>query len=191
MSNSRIEPKDLNKLSSNNQEILNLIPGNGLKGEYAPINVLGTLLYGENLLGDFLNYWINAKNNMTLSVKEQELIILRMGHHYNCDYVWKHHIPVATEFDVSMLQINELKKNHINFELFNLKEAALLQLCDEMIINKNISDLSWNKFNQLINPNMLIDLIHLISQYVVFALTNNVFKVEVEASLVEFSSVKH
>ncbi len=49
----------------------------------------------------FLEYWVTSKSEMGFSVREQELIILRMGVLYQYDYVWMHHVPVDREFGVS------------------------------------------------------------------------------------------
>ena len=185
----RITPKNMNNLSQTATKALELIPGDGLKGIYAPVNVLGTLLYGENLITDFLTYWVNSKNQMSLSVREQEIIILRMGYHYKCDYVWKHHIPVATEFGVTENELTELKINEFDSTKFSKTEAALISLCDQMMRERNVSDELWLSTKDILQTNQVVDLIHLIGQYVIFALTNNVFKVEVEPSLKDFSSV--
>ena len=184
-----VTPVALDNLSADSQKILDLIPGNGLKGEFAPVNVLGTLLHGKNQLGDFLTYWVNAKNNMSLSCREQEIIILRMGYHYQSNYVWKHHIPVAKEFDITDNEIISLDSSNIECETFSAKESALLAFCDQMIIRRNVSNELLGKYQKVLTSENILDLIHLVSQYVVFALTNNIFRVEVEASLDQFRSL--
>ena len=86
--------------------ILERIPGAGLKGEGFPRNVLGQLMHSPELLGPFLEWWVSAKSAMGLSVREQELVILRMGCLYASDYVWKHHVPVAQEFGISDAELD-------------------------------------------------------------------------------------
>ncbi len=54
------------------------IPGEGLKGKYAPVHVLGTLMHNPRTMGPFLDYWVTSKLEMAYSVREQELVILRM-----------------------------------------------------------------------------------------------------------------
>ena len=180
---SRIIPLDLNNLSATEERILDAIPGDGLKGDLAPVNVLGTLMHSNRLLGDFLNYWVTSKNVMSLSVREQELIILRMGFHYASNYVWKHHIPVAREFGVSDEAIQTLQNDSLPAGVFSERELALLALCDEMVTTRNVGDAGWAAGKQQLSDVDIIDLIHLISQYVLFALTNNVFRVVVEKPL--------
>jgi hypothetical protein len=67
------------------------IPGDGLKGEGFPRNVLGIIVHTSDTFGPFMNYWVACKLNMGLSVREQEVVILRMVVLSTNDYVWKHH----------------------------------------------------------------------------------------------------
>ncbi len=184
----RVTPKNFETMSDECHSALKKIPGDGLKGKYAPVNVLGTLMYGPNLMPDFLLYWVNSKLNMSLTVREQELIILRMALHYNCEYVWKHHVPVAQEFKVTEEELSAVKKLPLP-KIFSAREEALIVLTDEMVMNKNIDDKHWNQYKSFLSETDLIDLIHLISQYVLFSLTNNVMRVRLEPALNEIMSL--
>ncbi len=170
-------------------DILKRIPGEGLKGKFAPVNVLGSLMYNPDTLGPFLDYWVTSKQKMGFSVREQELVILRMGYHYSCDYVWKHHIPVAIEFGVNQNEIDGLKSSNIP-DIYPAREKAILELTDEMMNHRNVSDTSWRRYKTYLTDAEIIDLISLISQYVLFALTNNVIRVKIEDSLSEIESLK-
>ena len=185
---SRIAPISIDLMSQEMLEILKKIPGDGLKGKFSPVNVLGTLMYNTDTLPQFLDYWVNAKLKMGFSIREQELIILRMGFLYNCNYVWKHHIPVAVEFGVAMHEIEALKKVPLS-PIFNPREEALLVLTDSLVNERNISDDLWDKYQDKLSDSEKIDLITIVSQYVVFALVNNVMRVEIESNLDEFPSL--
>jgi alkylhydroperoxidase family enzyme len=185
----RLIPQKTEDMKPEWLEILKRIPGDGLKGKYAPVNVLGSLMYNPDTLGPFLDYWVTSKQKMGFSVREQELVILRMAFHYSCDYVWKHHIPVAVEFGLNQNEIDGLR-NAILPNIYNSREKAILELTDEMMKQRNVSDSSWNTYKPFITDAEMIDLISLISQYVLFALTNNVIKVRIEDSLSEIESLK-
>lgn len=184
----RLTPKNTDDMPLEWLDILKRIPGDGLKGKYAPVNVLGTLMYNPDTLGQFLDYWVTSKLKMGFTVREQELIILRMAFHYNCNYVWKHHIPVAKEFGVNDAEINAVKTKSLP-EIFSSREEALLVLTDELMENRNLSDELWNKYKSQLKDSEVIDLISLVSQYVLFALTNNVMRVKIESALDEIDSL--
>jgi alkylhydroperoxidase family enzyme len=180
----RLTPKNIDDMSRDCKDILKKIPGDALKGKYAPVNVLGTLMYNPDTLKEFLDYWVTSKLKMGFSIREQELVILRMAAHYKCNYVWKHHVPVAVEFGVSETELNAVKSFPIP-SVFPVREDAILNLTDELVNNRDISDETWNKYKGQLKDSEYIDLISLVSQYVLFALTNNVMRVDIEQSLKE------
>jgi alkylhydroperoxidase family enzyme len=188
LNQSRIQPINLSEMRPEWNEILNKIPGDGLKGKYAPVNVLGMLMYNPKTLGQFLDYWVNSKTAMGLSVREQELVILRMARHYDCNYVWKHHIPVAVEFGVSQDEIDAVKIIPLP-RIFSQREEAILIMTDEFVNIRNISDETWNHYRGALSDSEIVDLISLVSQYVLFALTNNVLKVQIEKNLDEIQGL--
>jgi 4-carboxymuconolactone decarboxylase len=182
MKKPRLVPMDTEKMSAECKEILKKIPGDALKGRYAPVNVLGTLMYNPATLKPFLDYWVTSKLEMGLSVREQELVILRMAVHYRCNYVWKHHVPVAMEFEVTQEELTMVRK----FPLpagFSTREETLLILTDHMVNDRDLADEIYGKYGRELKDSELVDLISLISQYVLFTLMNNVLRVEVESSL--------
>jgi 4-carboxymuconolactone decarboxylase len=185
----KLNPKNVDHMRQEWLDILKRIPGDGLKGKYAPRNVLGMLMHNPDTLGEFLDYWVTSKQKMGFTVREQELVILRMALHYECNYVWKHHVPVAEEFGVTQKELDDVRILPLPLS-FNARETAILELTDEMVIKRNVSDESWNKYKKELKDSEIIDLISLVSQYVLFALTNNVLRVEVEMNLEEIESLK-
>ena len=184
----RLVPMDTDEMSLECKEILKRIPGDALKGRYAPLNVLGTLMYNPGTLEQFLDYWVTSKLKMGLSVREQELVILRMAVHYRCNYVWKHHVPVAMEFGVTQEELALVRKLPIPAG-FNTREEALLILTDHMVNDRDLTEEIYGKYGRELKDSELVDLISLVSQYVLFTLMNNVFRVEVESSLVDIKGL--
>jgi len=179
---SRLIPLDAEKMPAACKEILKRIPGNTLKGKYAPLNVLGTLMYNPDTFEQFLDYWVTSKLKMGLSVREQELVILRMAVQYRCNYVWKHHVPVAVEFGVTQNELDAVRAFPLPAS-FSAREEALLVLTDHMVNEHDVSDEIYDKYHSNLKDSELVDLISLVSQYVLFTLMNNVLRVKVESAL--------
>jgi alkylhydroperoxidase family enzyme len=178
----RLVPLDTSTMAPGCKDILKRIPGDALKGRYAPVNVLGTLMYNPDTLEPFLDYWVTSKSKMGLTVREQELVILRMAVHYRCNYVWKHHVPVAVEFGVTEKLLAGVRE----FPLpsgFDEREEALLMLTDELVTERDIRDEVFDKYRNQLKDSELVDLISLVSQYVFFSLANNALRVQIEPSL--------
>ena len=158
------------------------IPGAGLKGEGFPRNVLGTIMRSAETFGPFLEYWVSCKSKMSLSVREQELVILRMAVHYRSNYVWKHHVPVAREFGVTEHEIDAVQDGDFD-TLGSARERSLLALTDELVERRTIGADAWARHAPSLAEIDLVDLVSLVSQYVFFALMNNAMQVEVEPAV--------
>jgi 4-carboxymuconolactone decarboxylase len=178
----RIPPKPMSEMRDEWVKILERLPGAGLKGLYTPVNVFGSLMHNPNTMASFLDYWVTSKLKMGLTGREQELIILRMGFLFNCNYVWKHHIPPAREFGVNDTEIAAVKTVPLP-PVFSARENALLMLTDEMVEHRTIRDVAWSKWSGALQPSEMLDLVSIVSQYVFFALLNNSFQLEVEEPL--------
>lgn len=174
----RLAPLSTDELRPEWREILERIPGSGLKGVGFPHAVLGELMHSPDLFGAFLQWWVTAKSAMALSVREQELVILRMGRLYSSDYVWKHHVPVAREFGVQEDEIAAVQQGR--FEGFCERERGLLNLTDAMVQERWVSAEAWALHGRQLRPQEVVDLIALVAQYVLFALTNTVLQVPLE-----------
>ena len=158
------------------------IPGDGLKGAGFPRNVLGTIMHNPETFGPFLEFWVSAKSSMSLSVREQELVILRMAALYASDYVWKHHVLVGQEFGVTDAELDMIEAGDYAI-LASIRERALLALTDELVEHRTIPRGAWDAFAHELDERALVDLVSLVSQYVFFALMNNAFQVAVEPAL--------
>jgi len=169
--------------------ILERITGAGLKGPGFPKNVLGQLMHSPELLSPFLNWWVSSKNSMAFGERQQELVILRIGYLYSNDYVWKHQAPVAREFGVSDEEIEAVREGR--FEAFSGLERALLVLTEAMVEKRTVSAELWKTHGRQLSPQQIVDLISLISQYVLFALTNNVLQVPIEETMRDSEGLAH
>jgi len=178
----RIAPLSTDDLRPEWRQILERIPGAGLKGEGFPRNVLGVLMLNQDTLGPFLDYWVTSKSKMGLSVREQELVILRMGVLYRSEYVWKHHVKVAREFGVTDAEFDAIR-NGDYAALESARERAFLELADAFVNERALPPELWNRTRNVLAPRDFVDMISLVSQYVLFALANVCLQVQLEPAI--------
>jgi len=188
-SESRIAPLSTDNLSPECLKILERLPGKGLQGEGFPYNLLGVLMYNQETLGPFLDYWVTSKAKMGLSVREQELVILRMAVLYRSEYVWKHHVKVGREFGVNDTELDAIR--HGSYTSFSAaRERAFLRLTDAFMNDRCLSPELWNRPKNVLGSQDFVDLISLVSQYVLFALTNVCMQVQVEPGVTDQPGVE-
>lgn len=178
----RVEPLPISAMRPDWLATLARIPGDGLKGAGFPRNVLGTIAHNPDTFGPFLEFWVTCKSKFALSVREQEIVILRMACLYGSNYVWKHHVPVGHEFGITDDELDAIRDADIE-RLPTARERALLALTDELVVARTIRADAWSEHATALDRKELVDLVSLVSQYVFFALMNNAFQVEVEPTL--------
>ena len=182
-STERVNPLCVEDLSQQCKDILSKIPGEGLKGKGFPANVLGEIMHNPNTIELFLDYWVSSKSQMLLSIREQEIVILRVAYLYSSDYVWKHHVSVGTEFGISKDELRLICCDEVTDAFDSHRELALLHFTEELVNKRTIRFKVWHQYKQYLSDQEVVDLISLVSQYVFFALMNNALQVQVESAL--------
>lgn len=186
---SRIAPLSTDDLRPEWVETLGQLPGKGLKGEGFPRNLLGILMQNQETLGPFLDYWVNSKSKMGLTVREQELVILRMAVLYRSEYVWKHHVKVGREFGINDTELDAIRQG--SYTAFSAeRERAFLELTDAFVNDRFLSPKLWNRTKGVLGSRDFIDLISLVSQYVLFALTNVCMQVQLEPAVADLPGIE-
>ena len=186
---SRVPTLSTDNLSPECVKILERLPGKGLHGEGFPYNLLGILMHNEETLEPFLDYWVTSKAKMGLSIREQELVILRMAILYRSEYVWKHHVKVGREFGVNDPELDAIR--HGSYSAFTAaRERALLELTDAFMNERYLPPELWNRTKSVLGSRDFVDLISLVSQYVLFALTNVCMQVQVEPGVANLPGIE-
>lgn len=169
--------------------ILRRLPGEGLKGEGFPRNLLGILMHNQETLGPFLDYWVTSKSSMGLAVREQELVVLRMAILYRSEYVWKHHVKVGREFGVNDGELDAIRLG--SYDTFAVeRERALLELTDAFMNERSLSPELWRTTRDVLCSQDVIDVISLVSQYVLFCLANVCMQVQVEPGVADLPGIE-
>lgn len=183
----RIAPLPTDGLRPEWVEILGRLPGTGLKGDAFPRNVLGVLMYNQETLGPFLDYWVTSKAKLGLSVREQELVILRMGVLYRSEYVWKHHVRVGREFGIGDVELDAVRNGA--YTALAERERAFLELTDAFVNERALPPELWSRTRDILGARDFVDLITLVSQYVLFALANVCLQVQLEPALADLPGI--
>ncbi len=186
---SRIAPLSTDELRAEWVEILARLPGKGLKGEGFPRNVLGILMHNQETLGPFLDYWVTSKSKMGLTVREQELVILRMAVLYRSEYVWKHHVKVGREFGINDAELDAIRQGS-RTAFAAERERAFLELTDAFMNERSLSPELWDQTRRVLGPRDFVDLISLVSQYVFWGLTNVCMQVQLEPAVADLPGIE-
>lgn len=105
-----------------------------------------------------------------LSRKDAELVILRVGHLRNSEYELQQHRRLARTRGVDdALQASVFEGPHADG--LNDRQRLLIEAVDDFVLNREISEPTWNSLTQYYNHKQLIELCLLTGQYDTLAAT--------------------
>ena len=159
--------------------VFDKLPGDAMRGDNAPINVFAQLANSAEVAKRFFPYWAESKLVMSLSMRAQEIIILRSACLFGCEYVWGHHCVVSAEIGILDSEIQQLKLPIENITLDPV-DKLLVEVTDQIYKSANISDDLWDRLHKHYGQEELLDMITVISQYIIFNSVNNIFGIPLE-----------
>jgi len=151
--------------------------------ERQPLNLQSAMaLRGDDFYLDFLKYVANTKKALKIPLREQEMIILRIAHLSESDYVWGFHVPIAKEAGMDDEEILDICKN-LEENNFSERDRAMLNAVDEMLEERTIEAATYLELEKHLTREAIFDIVTITSQYFFFATFNNAFRIPLEKNL--------
>lgn len=114
-----------------------------------------------------------------LSRRETELVILRVSHLRGSAYERNHHEHLGARIGLTSEEITRTKAAPREAE-WPARTAAMLQVADELVGTKDVSDETWSEVSRHLNERELIGLVMLVTQYDGLATTLHTLRVQVD-----------
>ena len=152
-----------------------LLPENPLhppvrrEGRPKGLNVLGTFAHYPELATAYHSFNGHLLYNTSLTLRDRELLILRVATLRDCNYEWAQHVVIATDVDVSAEEIDRVRAG-ADAPGWSTHEAALLRAVDELISDALISEATWRELSTELNTRQLMDLIFTVGAYDLLAM---------------------
>ena len=169
----RIQFCDLSKLEAKDLEMAERAKVNG-----QVINLFKVLLNHPRLVrnwGRFGNYILQGS---TLSAREREIAILRIGWLNQAQYEWEQHVLVGKRAGLSDAEIEQITKGPKAG--WSRHEAALVQAADDLFENSVVSDETWKILAETYSTHQMMDLVFSIGQYNLVSWVLNSFGVPLD-----------
>ncbi|HKV56562.1 MAG TPA: carboxymuconolactone decarboxylase family protein [Candidatus Binataceae bacterium] len=142
------------------------------------LNLFKILLNHPKLVrawGRFGNYILGGS---TLSAREREIAILRIGWLNQAEYEWEQHVLIGKRAGISDAEIEQITKGPKAG--WNRHEAALVQAADDLFENSIVSDETWKTLAETYNTQQMMDLVFSIGQYNLVSWALNSFGVPLD-----------
>ncbi len=144
-----------------------------------PLNIFRTLGRHPGLLKRWLVFGNHVMAKGTLTPRDRELAILRVGWLCRSGYEWGQHVAIGKEIGLSDADIDRVAKGP-DAEGWTAAEAALLRATDELHEDQFVSDATWAELTNRYSTEQLMDLIFAVGQYHLVSMALNTLGVQLE-----------
>jgi 4-carboxymuconolactone decarboxylase len=151
-----------------------------LEEHFGRLNVTRTIGQNPALLkawGAFALYILGPE--LSLSPRQRELLILRVGWNHQADYEWGHHVAIARSIGMGDADILAVQQAPAPSHLDAL-ECLLLRAADEVKAQAEISGATWESLKAYYSDQQMLDLIFTIGQYTMVCIALNSIRVPLE-----------
>jgi 4-carboxymuconolactone decarboxylase len=173
----RIAPLSDAELSPEARDVLAALP------DYArQFNIFRTQAHNPDALAAFLawgNYVLSARNS--LSDRNRELAILRVGYLCRAGYEFAQHTVIGLRAGITAAEIAAIKAGP-EAPGWDPLEAAILRACDELVRDHHIADATWAALAPLGDTGR-VDLIYTVGQYTQVSMLLNSCGVQLDPGL--------
>lgn len=143
-------------------------------------NALGTMARNTDLLRAYqaFNGYIQLKTNLTL--RQRELVILRLAVVRDCEYEWLQHVIQALDIGMTDAEIEAVRTGEGDWSSL---EGAMLAAVDELIADATIADETWHALSVELDEAALLDLVFTVGAYDALAMMMRAFGTQVDEDL--------
>lgn len=145
-------------------------------------NIFRTLANHPALAKRWMVFANHILGKSTLSVRDRELLILRIGWLCQAVYEWGQHVQIARQAGMSDEEIRSARTGPDTAGLSEL-DQLLLQATDELHADAFVSDSTWQSLQQHYNTQQLMDLVFTVGQYNLVCMALNSFGVQPDEGL--------
>ena len=170
----RIPPGERREIGLVNAALTGLI--GAATGGRAP-NVFTTLARNRRLFRRWLWFAGALMPGGKLPRRETELVILRVAHNCGSDYEWRHHRSLGRAAGLTAAEIERVREGPAG-EGWEPRQRLLLRVADELHAERTVGDELWAELRPLYSDEELIELLMLIGNYEMLAMTLNALAVE-------------
>ena len=138
---------------------------------------------------DLMRRWMVFANHVliksTLSAREREIAILRIGYLCQSGYEWGQHVLIARREGIKDDEIRCIQEGPAT-EGLTAHERLLLKATDELHADAFITDETWQGLKQTYSDQQMMDLVFAVGQYNLVSMALNSFGVQADAGLPGF-----
>ncbi len=146
------------------------------------LNVLGLLAHHPELTTAYHHFNGHVLFGTTLSVRQRELLVLRVAHLRDAEYEWAQHAVMAGDAGISDEEVARVRDGG-TAEGWSPLDAALLTAADELVADARLSDVTWGALAAELDVPQLLDVVFTVGAYDLLAMAFRTFGLELDDDL--------
>jgi len=146
------------------------------------LNVLGTLAQHPDLARAFHTFNGHVLFATTLSVRQRELLVLRVAAVRRAEYEWAQHVVLAGEAGIDDAEVARIAEGP-DAPGWSPVDAALLRAVDELVGDATIADATWEALARELDVQQLMDVVFTVGAYDALAMAFRSFRVQLDDDL--------
>ena len=148
-------------------------------------NIFRTMANHAKLAKRWLVFGNHILSKSTLSPRDREILILRIGWLCQAGYEWAQHVVIGRRAGISAEEI-EMIKTGADAAGWPTHDALLLRAADELHHDAFISDATWQGLKVDFTDQQMMDLVFTCGQYTMVCMALNSFGVQLDPGLKGF-----
>lgn len=146
------------------------------------LNILGLLAHHPELARAYHTFNGHVLFGTTLSLRQRELLILRVAALRDAEYEWLQHKVVGGDIGLTSDEIDRAAEgpDAAGWDPF---EAALVRAADELLADACLTDETYDALAGELGPQQLLDLVFTVGTYDLLAMAMRTFGLEVDDDL--------
>ena len=152
------------------------------EGRPKGMNILSTFAHHPALARAYFTLNGHLLLATTLSVRQRELVILRVAALRNSPYEWAQHVVVGRDVGLTDVEIARVTFGP-DAPFWDPVDADLLRAVDELIVDRKISDETWAALRESIDTQQVMDLVFTVGSYDTLATLIGTFQLELDDDL--------
>lgn len=173
----RIQPLDVSEFNDEQKETFkHQVAG----GDVA--NIFRTLANHEKLAKRWMVFANHILAKSTLSARDREILILRIGWLCQAEYEWGQHVVIGKRAGLTDDEIEAIKQG-AEAGSWSEHEALLLQATDELHNDAFITDETWAGLARTYSEQQMMDVVFTVGQYNLVSMALNSFGVQLDDNI--------
>ena len=135
------------------------------------------MLRHQPLTRAYLTFNAHLLLHSTLSPRVREIAILRAAVHRQSEYLWDHHVPLASRAGLTQAEIDGVRTGFVGGGAVADADRLVVAAVDEMDRDNVLGDETWNALSAHFDERQRMDLVFTVGAYNLLAVAVNTFAI--------------